>query len=109
MGEQPASALPARVGAWMRVPISAAPVTAIAGIALGALSLMLARPLPSGGPVAPRVFEYLFYRNEPQAAWLAIAVVLASAALARWGRVPRSVVSARVPSEPGQRIGRAHV
>jgi len=99
MGEQPASALPARVGAWMRVPISAAPVTAIAGIALGALSLMLARPLPSGGPVAPRVFEYLFYRNEPQAAWLAIAVVLASAALARWGRVPGSVVS-RLAADP---------
>src|SRR6266850_316482 len=99
MGEQPASALPARVGAWMRVPFSAAPVTAIAGIALGALSLMLARPLPSGGPVAPRVFEYLFYRNEPQAAWLAIAVVLASAALARWGRVPGSVVS-RLAADP---------
>ncbi|HEY4769784.1 MAG TPA: hypothetical protein VIH51_04140, partial [Myxococcales bacterium] len=53
----------------------------------------------SGGPVAPRVFEYLFFRNEPQAAWLAIAIVLASAALARWGRVPGSVVS-RLAADP---------
>src|SRR2546426_1678951 len=99
MGEQSASALPARLGAWWRVPIGAASVTAISGVALGGLSLVLARPLPSGRPVAPRVFEYLFFRNEPQAAWLAIAVVLASAALARWGRVPGSVVS-RLAADP---------
>ncbi|HWT84505.1 MAG TPA: hypothetical protein VN177_01940 [Myxococcales bacterium] len=83
----------------MRLPIGAAPAMAISAVALGALSLMLAQPLPSGGPVAPHVFEYLFSRNEPQAAWLAIAVVLASAALARWGRVPGSVVS-RLTADP---------
>ncbi len=99
MGEPQAGALPARTGAWMRVPISAAPVMAISGVALGALSLVLAQPLPSGGPVAGHIFEYLFFRNEPQAAWLAIAVVLASAALARWGRVPGSVVS-RLAADP---------
>src|SRR3984893_13185928 len=93
MGEQRGNALPARMGAWMRVPIGAASATAVSGVALGGLSPVLAQPLPSGGPVAPRIFEYLFSRNEPQAAWLAIAVVLGSAALARWGRVPRSVVS----------------
>src|SRR6266850_4012098 len=99
MGEHRASALPVRMGAWMRVPISAASATAVSGVALGGLSLLLAQPLPSGGPVAPRVFEYLFSRNEPQAAWLAIAIVLASAALARWGRVPGSVVS-RLAADP---------
>jgi hypothetical protein len=99
MGEQRASALPARMGAWIRVPISAASATAVSGVALGGLSLLLTQPLPSGGPRAPRVFEYLFFRNEPQAAWLAIAVVLASAALARWGRVPGSVVS-RLAADP---------
>jgi hypothetical protein len=83
----------------MRFPITAAPVTAMSGIALGGLSLVLAQPLPSRGPVAPHIFEYLFSRNEPQAAWLAIAVVLASAALARWGRVPGSVVS-RLAADP---------
>src|SRR5882672_10957874 len=99
MGEPQAGALPARIGRWMRLPIGAAPATAISGVALGALSLVLAHPLPSGGPVAPHVFEYLFSRNEPQAAWLAIAVVLASAVLARWGRVPGSVVP-RLAADP---------
>ena len=66
----------------MRFPISAAPMTAISGIALGGLSLVLAQPLPSGGPVAPHIFEYLFFRNEPQAAWLA-NFMLAYAALFR--------------------------
>src|SRR6267154_443214 len=99
VGEQQAGALPVRIASWMRLPIGAAPAMAISAVALGALSLMLAQPLPSGGPVAPHVFEYLFSRNEPQAAWLAIAVVLASAALARWGRVPGSVVS-RLTADP---------
>jgi len=36
--------------------------------------------LPGGGPVAPHVFEYLFHRNEPRAAWLAAAIVLVAAA-----------------------------
>src|SRR3979490_1676617 len=99
MGEHRASARPVPMGAGMRVPISAASATAVSGVALGGLSLLLAQPLPSGGPAAPRVFEDLFSRNEPQAAWLAIAIVLASAALGGWGRVPGSVVS-RLAADP---------
>lgn len=98
---QEAGALP-RSGVWtaLRSPAGAVATTVIAGLAFAGLTLLLAGPLPAGGPVAPYVFEYLFARNEPAAAWLAIAIVLAAAVVARAGRAPERFLVARLSADP---------
>src|SRR5438067_629279 len=70
------------------------------GLAFAGLALLLAGPLTAGGPVAPHIFEYLFARNEPAAAWLAIAIVLAAAFVARSGRAPERFLVARLTRDP---------
>lgn len=70
------------------------------GAAFAGLTLALAQPLPAGGPVAPHVFTYLFSRNEPAAAWLAIGILLAAAILARGIPFSERTPVARLTADP---------
>jgi len=90
----------ASVWTWLRSPVGGTGALAVAGIGLAGLSPLLAQPLPDGGPVAPHVFEYLFYRNEPRAAWLAMAIVLVAALATRWNRTPERFLVSRLAADP---------
>jgi hypothetical protein len=87
------------VWSWVRAP-GPAGLTVIAGAGLAGLALLLAQPLPPGGPVSPRVFEYLFHRNEPAAAWLAIAVILGVTLAARASRFSEASIVGRLAADP---------
>jgi len=93
---------PARRGlsALLRTPIDAPLGTAIAGLGLAWLSLLLCGPVPKDGPVFPHVFEYLFFRNEPSAAWLAIAILASGLLLSRSSRLPERPFVARLSADP---------
>jgi hypothetical protein len=98
---QEASALP-RTGFWtaLRSPPGAVATTVIAALSFAGLTLLLASPLPEGRPVAPHVFEHLFSRNEPAAGWLAVAIVVGAALLARSSRFPERFGVVRLTGDP---------
>jgi hypothetical protein len=81
----------------------------IATLALAGLALLLTRPVPAGGPVAQHIFEYLFSRNEPAAAWLIVAIALGSVAIARSDRASERFVVARLASDPRAFVGCATI
>ena len=90
----------ASIWTWLRSPVASTGVVVVSGIALAGLALILAQPLPSGGPGSPHVFEYLFYRNEPAAAWLAIGIVLAAALVALSNLLPERFLVSRLAADP---------
>jgi hypothetical protein len=90
----------ASIWTWLRSPLASTGAVMVSGVALAGLALILAQPLPAGGPGSPHVFEYLFYRNEPAAAWLAIGIVLAAALVARSNLVPERFLVSRLAADP---------
>jgi hypothetical protein len=98
--ERAGAPVPRGILAALRAPIDAPLGTAIAGIGLAGLALLLCGPVPKDGPVFPHVFEYLFFRNEPAAAWLAIAILVSGLLLARSSRLPERPLVSRLASDP---------
>jgi len=78
---------------------------AIATALTAALTIVLARTIDLAGPARPAIFRYLFARDEPAAAWLALALLAASLAAAfASGRVYDRLVM-QVASRPWPFIG----
>ena len=106
VAEQPANAISgARLWTRLRAPVSTTTGLLLGGAALAGLSLLLAGPLPGSGPVAPHVFTWLFSRNEPAAAWVAVGVLIAAAILARGIEFPERAVVSRLSRDPKIFIG----
>ncbi|HZR08940.1 MAG TPA: hypothetical protein VFA79_10190 [Myxococcales bacterium] len=99
MAEQNASPLPAGLS-WLHAPVGARGAMVVSAAALAGLSLLLGRPAIQGPPVAPHIFEYLFHRNEPAAAWLALAILVAATIAARSGRFPERLLVSRLTASP---------
>ena len=73
--------------------------TLLAGVALAGLPLLLASAIRAGGASASPIFELLFRRNEPAAAWLALGIIAAAAVAAR-ARVPERFLVSRLAADP---------
>ncbi|MGZ6123876.1 MAG: hypothetical protein ACXWLR_02895, partial [Myxococcales bacterium] len=63
-----------------RRPLPPFALVVLATVALSGLALALARSFVWIGPDRPRIFEFLFLRDEPPAVWLSGAIILLAAA-----------------------------
>ena len=76
-------------------------LVALAAIAFAILALVLARSFIWSAPARPPIFEYLFLRDEPPAAWLSCIVVVAAAVLAlTWKGLPERLFVASLARDP---------
>jgi hypothetical protein len=84
----------------LRAPVGALEGTVAAAVVLAGLALLLAGPVTSAHPATNHVFRYLFDRNEPAAAWLALAIVVVAFVLARSPAFPERPAVARLAADP---------
>jgi hypothetical protein len=64
----------------IRQPLPPVALVVLATLALSAFALALARSFVWIGPDRPRIFEFLFLRDEPPAIWLSAGIILVAAA-----------------------------
>ena len=84
----------------LRAPAGPIALAVAGAVAVAALPLLIAEPVASTGPTASHIFEYLFDRNEPAAAWLALAVLVLALLSSRWPTLPERFIVSRLARDP---------
>jgi len=84
----------------LHAPAGAVSGTVAGAVALAGLALLIARPVTSAHPATLHVFQYLFDRNEPSAAWLALGIVAVGLVLCRWTAFPERLFVSRLAADP---------
>jgi hypothetical protein len=100
VAQEGAAARSGRVALWQR-PVSPVALLLCATVLLAALTFaLLPSPLPAASSRRPAIFEYLFLRDEPSAAWLSCAIIVGAALLGLFGRIPERLFVGRLAGRP---------
>jgi hypothetical protein len=86
--------------AALRAPAGPTAIAFGTAVAAAGLPLLIAGPVVSARPATLHVFQFLFDRNEPPAAWLALGILALALIASRWKALPERFVVSQLARDP---------